>query len=263
MDKRLVDDVLKIGFLQCHILWESTSQNLLRYTQLINDNWQEMDILALPEMFHCGFTMNPQAVFQTMDGEVVTWMKQLASSKGIAVVGSAVIIEDNCYYNRLLFVKPNGEISFYDKRHLFRMGGEHNVYTPGNKHLIVEYKGWRIKPLVCYDLRFPVWSRNQNDYDLLIYVANWPTPRQEAWDLLLRARAIENQSFVLGVNRIGTDGTVNYSGGSVFVGPKGEVVMGGKTENDFLFVASASRNALLQFREKFPVYLDADNFKFF
>jgi omega-amidase len=263
MDKPTVDEILKIGFLQCHISWQSTTQNLSRYSQIIKDGLPEIDILILPEMFHCGFTMNPKAVAQTMDGEVVMWMKNLAATSQIAVVGSAVIAEDNCFYNRLLFVKPDGEISFYDKRHLFRMGGEHNVYSPGNKHLIVEYMGWRIKPLVCYDLRFPVWSRNQNDYDLLIYVANWPTPRQDAWDLLLRARAIENQSYVLGVNRIGTDGTMMYSGGSVLVGPKGEVVAGGKTDNDLLFVASANRKSLLQFREKFPVYLDADNFKFF
>lgn len=255
--------LLMIGFLQVSIEWEQTQVNLDRYAQLIEQANTSFQLIVLPEMFHCGFTMQPQRVAQTMDGDVVQWMKRMAVAHRTAIMGSVVVHDEGRYFNRLICVAADGEMSCYDKRHLFRMGGEDRVYTAGNQQLIVNIEGVRIKPLICYDLRFPVWSRNRNDYDLLIFVANWPSVRQDAWDLLLRARAVENQCYVLGVNRIGSDGKLAYTGGSVLVGPKGDVVVGGKSDNDIVYRAEIDLGALDDFRRKFPAYLDADRFDIF
>ncbi|MFT3738612.1 MAG: amidohydrolase [Breznakibacter sp.] len=251
---------LKIGFLQCHIVWEDTKANLERYARFIAEKEHNLDLFVLPEMFHCGFTMNPLKVAQSMHGEVVEWMKRIAQEHAMAVAGSVPVEEQGKYFNRFLFVRPDGEISCYDKRHLFRMAGEHNTYHGGSNQVLIEYKGWRIRPLICYDLRFPVWSRSQNNTDLIVYVANWPASRQEAWDVLLKARAIENQCYVLGVNRIGRDDAVDYSGGSAMIDPKGNVMSGGKSISDTIFYALADGKSLDNFRNKFPVYLDADDF---
>lgn len=252
--------LLEVGFLQCSIEWENTRGNLERYTRLIAKKERGLDLFVLPEMFHSGFTMDPCAVAQPMDGEVVQWMQQTACEHDMAVAGSVVIEENGKFFNRFLFVYPNGQIAQYNKRHLFRMAGEHEVYTGGTDQIIVEHKGWRIRTLVCYDLRFPVWSRNRSDTDLMIYVANWPTPRQEAWDVLLRARAIENQCYVLGVNRIGSDSSVGYSGGSAMVDYKGSVMSGGKGVEDTIYYVSIDKESLDGFRDKFPAYLDGDSF---
>jgi predicted amidohydrolase len=254
-------DILNVAVIQFDIEWENTSANLQRLSSIIINANQQFDLLVLPEMFHCGFTMTPKQCCESMDGIVVNWMKDVARQHFCAVCGSVVIEENNRFFNRLLFVLPDGTLHFYDKRHLFRMGGEHEIYSSGSESIIINYKGWRIKPLICYDLRFPVWSRNCNDYDMLIYVANWPTPRREAWNVLLKARAVENQCFVIGVNRIGSDRYVSYSGDSVALDAKGQVVYNADNAINELNVFSLDINSLHSFREKFPVYLDSDKFK--
>ncbi|MEN8856610.1 MAG: amidohydrolase [Flavobacteriaceae bacterium] len=195
---------LKIAAIQTNLTWENSHVNLASFQTKI-DLLDEVDLIVLPEMFSTGFTMQPTLVAETMDGNTVQWMITIATSKNVAIVGSIVIEENQQYYNRVIFVHANGKIETYDKRHLFSLAGEHKVYTSGEKRLIVNLKGWRICPLICYDLRFPVWSRNTDDYDLLIYMANWPKPRIFAWDTLLKARAIENMSYCVGVNRVGED----------------------------------------------------------
>lgn len=197
------------------MVWENPVQNRIQLAEKINSISQPVDIIVLPEMFTSGFSMNPSAVAETMDGETVLWMKDLASKKQAAITGSFVIKEVGQFYNRLLFVHPDGVIETYDKRHTFTLAGEDKVYSSGTKKLVVNYKGWKICPLICYDLRFPVWARNVENYDILIYVANWPKPRVNAWDALLKARAIENMSYCIGVNRVGSDGNNHeYSGHS-------------------------------------------------
>jgi len=195
---------LKIAAIQTNLTWENSHVNLASFQTKI-DLLDEVDLIVLPEMFSTGFTMQPTLVAETMDGNTVQWMITIATSKNVAIVGSIVIEENQQYYNRVIFVHANGKIETYDKRHSFSLAGEHKVYTSGEKRLIVNLKGWRICPLICYDLRFPVWSRNTDDYDLLIYMANWPKPRIFAWDTLLKARAIENMSYCVGVNRVGED----------------------------------------------------------
>ena len=196
---------MKIAIIQTHLFWEKPQENRIHFEEKINAVTENVDLIILPEMFTSGFTMNPAAVAETMKGKTVIWLQKLAKTKNCAIVGSLVISENSKYYNRLLFVFPDGKIESYDKKHLFTLAGEDKVYQQGNKKLIVDYKGFRICPLICYDLRFPVFSRNTENYDLLIYVANWPKIRINAWDILLKARAIENMSYAIGVNRIGFD----------------------------------------------------------
>ncbi len=196
---------MKIALIQSSLFWENPNANRNHFEEKINAIDEEVDLIVLPEMFSTGFTMNPSAVSETMQGETVLWLQSLAEAKNSAITGSLVIQENNNFYNRLLFVFPSGEIQFYDKRHLFTLAGEDKIYTSGKDKLIVEYKGWKICPLVCYDLRFPVFARNVEEYDVLIYVANWPESRITAWDALLKARAIENMSYTIGVNRVGKD----------------------------------------------------------
>jgi omega-amidase len=196
---------MKIAIVQTSLVWENPLENRSRLAQKINGFTAAVDLIVLPEMFSTGFTMNPTAVAETMQGETVLWLQHLAKAKNCALTGSLIIEENGLYYNRLVFVLPDGTIKTYDKRHLFTLAGEHTVYTAGTEKLIVEYNGFRICPLVCYDLRFPVFSRNVEHYDVLLYVANWPKPRINAWDILLKARAVENVSYAIGVNRIGFD----------------------------------------------------------
>ncbi len=208
-------NILKITIIQSELVWENSAQNRQVFLEKIKSISEVVDLIILPEMFTTGFTMNPEKVAETMDGETIHWLKYLAKEKNTAITGSLIIKEGNKYYNRLVFVHPTGEIKTYDKRHTFTLAGEDKIYTAGNKKLIVAYKGWKICPMICYDLRFPVWSRNTDDYNLLIYVANWPKPRITAWSTLLKARAIENMSYVVGVNRIGADDNGHeYSGNS-------------------------------------------------
>ena len=222
---------------------------------------EEVDLIVLPEMFSSGFTMNPKAVAETMNGETIAWLQHLAKAKDCAITGSLVIEENGKYYNRLVFVYPNCELKTYDKRHLFTLAGEDKVYTAGKEKLIIEYKGFRICPLICYDLRFPVFARNVEDYDVLIYVANWPKPRINAWDILLKARAVENMSYAIGVNRIGMDeNELEYVGHTQAVDFLGNYLLEAQ-ETDGVFIVELDKEKLLETRSKLAFLKDKDSFK--
>lgn len=222
---------------------------------------EEVDLIVLPEMFVSGFTMNPKAVAETMNGETIAWLQHLAKAKDCAITGSLVIEENRKYYNRLVFVYPNGELKTYDKRHLFTLAGEDKVYTAGKEKLIIEYKEFRICPLICYDLRFPVFARNVEDYDVLIYVANWPKPRINAWDILLKARAVENMSYAIGVNRIGKDeNELEYVGHSQAVDFLGNYLLEPQ-ETDGVFIVELDKEKLLETRSKLAFLEDKDQFR--
>ena len=252
---------LKITIVQADLSWEDKKGNLLHFDQLLQQV-DSTDLILLPEMFSTGFTMNT-SLAEDMIGESVAWMKTKAKEKNAAIAGSIIISEGNKVYNRLVWMNPDGTQLQYDKRHLFRMGNEHHHFTAGNKKIFPEIKGWRICPLICYDLRFPVWSRNVSPYyDLLIYVANWPKVRSQAWKSLLVARALENQCVVAGINRVGKDGNeIEHSGDSCVIDARGNIISGiqpgeEKTENVVLSAAD-----LDHFRRTFPVLEDADDFK--
>jgi len=256
-----MQEILKIAVFQIHLEWENIQANLEKVDRLLEDLPADVDVVFLPEMFSTGFTMNASKVAEPMDGETMKWLKQRSVEHNAAICASMVIQENGIFFNRLVFVEPSGEVLHYDKRHLFTMGGENEAYTPGENRLIVEYKGWRICPLVCYDLRFPVWSRNRNEYDLLVYSANWPEQRSLVWNTLLRARAIENQSYVVGVNRIGSDGNqIYYSGQSQVIDAKGKIKGLAKDNIEEIILAELSLPDLEKFRIKFPVLNDADQF---
>jgi omega-amidase len=254
---------LRIELVQTYLHWEDVSANLNHLTHKINSIANETDIIVLPEMFTTGFTMKPDILAEEHEGRGLQWMQKIASGKKCAVVGSLSIKENNNYYNRLYWVFPDESYKSYDKRHLFRMGNEHQHYSSGKEKFIIEYKGWKICPLVCYDLRFPVWSRNtkNNPYDVLIYVANWPAVRSYPWKQLLIARAIENQSYVIGVNRVGEDGNkIPHSGDSMVIGPKGEILTEDYANQDTVIEANIALNPLKEFRNQFPAMMDADSF---
>jgi predicted amidohydrolase len=251
---------MKIALLQTALHWENPTENINTLTQKINTISESVDLVVLPEMFTSGFTMNPKNVAQTMDGEALTWLKQTAQQKNCAITGSLVIEENNHFFNRLVFVFPNGEVQHYDKKHLFTLAGEDKVYTPGTQKLIVDYNGFKICPLICYDLRFPVFARNVEDYDLLIYVANWPKPRVNAWDILLKARAVENMSFVVGVNRVGFDeNNHEYVGHSQVVDFLGNYIQDPQ-ETDGIFIVELNKNQLIETRKKLAFLEDRDAF---
>jgi omega-amidase len=253
---------LKVTLIQSELHWQNSGANLAMFEEKI---WQikgKTDLIILPEMFNSGFTMDAKSVAEPMNFTTFKWMKQMAEQTGAVVTGSFVVKEDNNFFNRLIWMQPNGEWDKYDKRHLFRMAKENDHYSAGNSRLIKELKGWKICPLVCYDLRFPVWSRNQNlEYDLLIYVANWPAIRINAWDALLKARAIENLSYSIGVNRVGDDGNgIDYDGHSSVYGPKGESLFL-KNDTEDISTITLSKSDLVDFRTKFPAQMDADRFE--
>lgn len=231
---------------------------------------EKTEILILPEMFNTGFSMKPEIFAEKMDGETVTWMKRISAEKKIILTGSVMIEEDGKYFNRLIWMLPNGDFGVYDKRHLFAYADEHTHYSSGNKKLIASVKGWKISLQVCYDLRFPVWARQSPpplgeagrgpEYDLLINVANWPEKRSIAWETLLRARAIENQCFVAGVNRVGEDGNkIDYKGGSTIIDPLGEIIYQKNNEED-LFTYTLQKEKVTDTRNRFPFWKDADDF---
>lgn len=258
-----MQDSLKIALIQADLVWENPSKNRENFTKKIESIVDDVDVVVLPEMFSTGFTMNPEKIAEPMHGETVNWMKQLASKKDTAIVGSLVIIEHNKFYNRLLFVEPNGQIMYYDKRHTFTLVGEEKVYTAGDKKVILDYKGWKICPLICYDLRFPVWARNSEDYHVLLYVANWPTPRVFAWDALLKARAIENMSYCIGVNRVGIDGlNSKYSGHSAVYNVLGESISTIKPNTEHIEVVTLEKHHVSAYRKKFKFLNDRDAFIF-
>jgi omega-amidase len=252
---------MKIALIQTSLIWENPVENRSHLAQKITGFMEDVDLIVLPEMFSSGFTMNPKAVAETMEGETVSWLQHLAKAKNCAITGSLVIEENGNYYNRLVFVFPDGEIRTYDKRHLFTLAGEHQIYTAGIDKLIVEYKGFRICPLVCYDLRFPVFSRNTEDYDVLIYVANWPKVRVNAWDILLKARAVENMCYTIGVNRIGMDANNHeYVGHSQAVDFMGNYVLEPQ-EADAVFIIELDKGKLLEAKTKLSFLNDRDSFE--
>jgi omega-amidase len=258
---------LKITLIQSDVHWEDTEANLAMFEEKIWQIGPSTDVIVLPEMFTTGFTMNASRLAELMNMRTFKWMKQMADQTNALILGSYIVKVHERFYNRLLWMEPGGHFKTYDKRHLFRMSDEHKTYSPGESMLIGTWKGWRICPLICYDLRFPVWSRNTWDftakklsYDLAIYVANWPTTRGEAWATLLKARAIENLSYVVGVNRIGQDGNgIEYSGHSAIISPKGEAIFT-NDEMESSRTIELSANSLEAFRDRFPAYLDADDF---
>ena len=253
---------LKITIVQTFLFWENKMKNLEMFSEKINEISEETDLIVLPEMFTTGFTMNNETLAEKPTGATFKWMKEMAIQKNCVITGSYIVREKEAYYNRLIWMRPDGTCKKYDKRHLFGFASEDQHFTSGKSRLIVTLKEWRICPLICYDLRFPVWSRNKNDYDVLIYIANWPKARREAWNVLLKARAHENQCYVIGVNRIGLDGKQTpFSGDSAVIDPKGQVISKTKPNTTSVETVTLSWNDLAQFREKFPVAKDADDFE--
>jgi omega-amidase len=274
---------LTISGIQSNLHWENRKANLQMFEEKISTISQPGQVVVLPEMFSTGFSMNPERLAETMEGETVEWMKKIAGEKKIILTGSVIISENEKpalpagrYYNRLIWMLPNGQFGYYDKRHLFAYGDEDRHYTAGTKRLIASVNEWKINLLICYDLRFPMWS-SQNltpspspqaergavafEYDVLIYVANWPERRIVAWKTLLQARAIENQCYVVGVNRVGDDGNnIHYSGESMVVDPAGEILYVKKNEED-IFTVALDKLHLENIRAKFPFWRDADRFK--
>lgn len=252
---------LRISLVQTHLDWQQPAANRARLTALLAPLAGQTDLIVLPEMFTTGFTMAPETVAEPMPGPTLEWLAQQAQALGAAICGSAVI-DDDGYRNRLLFVTPEGEVHHYDKHHLFRMANEHEYYAAGQRRTLIEYRGWRLLPQICYDLRFPVWCRNRDDYDLLLCVANWPSPRRHAWRTLLQARAIENQCYVVGVNRVGEDGKgLEYSGDSLLVDFKGQALLDGPEREPFIKTGQLNAEDLQQFRHNFPAWQDADRFR--
>ena len=269
---------LSITTIQANLNWENKEANLAMFADKIRKRTEKMELVVLPEMFSTGFSMNATALAEKMDGPTVNWMKALAGEEKIIITGSLIIEEDGRYFNRLIWMLPTGTYACYDKRHLFAYAGEDRVYQPGSKRLIASVKGWKINLQVCYDLRFPVWARQSDssfeqvnvapaqrenkgvEYDVLIYVANWPEKRNLAWKTLLRARAIENQCYVVGVNRVGNDGNnIYHSGDSLVIDPLGEIIYTKAHEED-VATTLLEKSSLQEIRKRLPFLNDADDF---
>ncbi len=252
---------LKIALIQADLVWENPIQNRINFSEKINSVSEAVDFIILPEMFTSGFTMNASIVAETMDGKTISWLKKMANEKQTAIIGSLVVSENDNFYNRLVCVEPSGNITHYDKRHTFTLAGEHKVYTAGTEKVIFNYKGWKIRPLICYDLRFPVWARNVEDYDLLLYVANWPKARINAWDALLKARAIENMAYCIGVNRVGLDGNnYEYSGHSASYNVLGNRMDSIAENKEATEIVTLVKDHIKKYREKLNFLNDKDNF---
>ncbi len=252
---------LNIAIIQADLVWEDIGKNLKMLDEKINSTQADVDLFILPEMFSTGFTMNAKKLAEPTNGPTLNWMKKMAREMSAAVTGSVIIKEGMDYFNRLYFVFPDTTFEIYDKHHTFTLAKEHETYTPGTERLIVKYKGWKICPLVCYDLRFPVWARNTEDYDLLIYVANWPKTRIHAWDVLLQARAIENMTYCAGVNRTGLDGNnFEYTGHSAVFDSLGKALFDQETEAEFTKVVTLDKKHLSETRNKLKFLQDRDKF---
>jgi omega-amidase len=252
---------LRVTLVQSEIAWEAPVANRHRLAEHFRGLAGHTDLIVLPEMFSTGFSMDAGALAESMNGPTVGWMREEAAAMGCVITGSLIVRDQGRYFNRLVWARPDGSLAHYDKRHLFRMAGEHNHYAAGGSRLTVEVKGWRVCPLICYDLRFPVWSRSRGDYDLLLYVANWPARRAHAWAALLRARAIENLCYVAGVNRIGRDGNaVSYAGDSVALDFLGQP-LSSEGGGDRVETAVLDMESLRAHRVSFPADLDADSFE--
>lgn len=257
---------LTVSLIQANLHWEDISANLAMFDQKIDAIKERTEVILLPEMFSTGFSMQPEKLAEKMDGSAVQWMKQKAKQKNAIIGGSLIIEEDGEYYNRFIWMLPNGQYGVYNKRHRFGFAGEDNHYAAGEKRIIAQVKGWKICLTICYDLRFPVWSRNtikedgQPEYDVLVNVANWPERRNVPWRALLQARAIENQCYMIGVNRVGNDGNdIYHSGDSSIIDPVGEIVYH-KAHDEDVFTYTLSRQHLTELRGKFPFMKDADKF---
>ena len=256
---------LTLTIIQTNLHWEDKKANLEMLEHKIKSVKGKTEVVILPEMFSTGFSMKPEGLAESMDGTTIQWMKRMASENKIILTGSIIIKENGNYYNRLIWMLPNGEFGKYDKRHLFAFAGEHEHYSAGNKRLIASVKGWKINLQVCYDLRFPVWARqspagDDKQYDILINVANWPEKRSTAWKTLLQARAIENQCFVIGVNRVGEDANKNiYKGDSLLIGPLGEIFIH-ESMDEKISTFTLSKETIIEARERFPFLDDADTF---
>ncbi len=253
---------LRVSMIQSHIIWEDREENLCYYGELLRRVSGRTDLAVLPETFTTGFSMNVERLADTMDGPTVRALKEWASKYKMAVAGSFIATEGGKFFNRGFFITPEGEEHYYDKRHLFRMADEDKHFSPGDKRLVVPYKGWNICLQVCYDLRFPVWSRNMaNEYDLLVYVANWPEARKKVWKALLQARAIENMAYVCGVNRVGVDGKgFVFRGDSMVFDPKGKKLADAGKREEITRTCTLSKKDLEAFRAKFPAWKDMDRF---
>ena len=251
---------MKIALIQAPLFWENPKQNRNYFENKIISIRENIDLIVLPEMFTSGFTMNPKAVAESMQGETVSWLQALAKMKNLAITGSLVIEENGNFYNRLVFVFPSGEMRSYDKKHLFTLAGENKTYTSGTEKMLLEFNGFKICSLICYDLRFPVFARNTEEYDVLIYVANWPKPRINAWDALLKARAIENMCYTIGVNRIGEDPNKHdYPGHSQVIDYLGNYLIEPQ-ENEGVFITTINKNTLEATRQKLGFLNDRDVF---
>jgi predicted amidohydrolase len=251
---------LKVALIQAELVWEDPQTNLNRFRSRIEQVQDGTHLIVLPEMFTTGFSMNPARLAQRMDGPTVSWMSARSQETRADITGSLIVEENGSFYNRLVWAKPDGRLFGYDKKHLFRYAGENNVYTPGDKQVIVTCRGWRVRPFICYDLRFPVWIRNlDNQYDAALFVANWPERRAAHWNALLKARAIENQCYVIGVNRVGTDGNGHrYVGDTCIIDPRGRVAT--KVSHKEAIVSEDLSAAMLNdYRHQFPAWMDADN----
>ncbi len=251
---------MKILLLQLDLKWESPEYNRAHAEEVIKTS-SEADLIILPEMFTTGFCISPKGIAEKADSTTLSWMQSLAKEKNAALAGSVVTEENGKYYNRFYFVKPDGSYITYNKRHLFTFGGEDKEYTGGEERIIVEYKGFRILLQICYDLRFPVFSRNTGDYDMIIYVASWPIPRIDVWNILLRARAIENVCYVAGVNRVGNDPYCQYNGGTVLLDYKGKDIANTEFGKEEVVSGEIDIQSLSEFRQKFPALNDADKFR--
>jgi len=250
---------LTLTLIQTELAWEDIPINLNRFDAEIDALESSTDVIILPEMFSTGFSMRASEMAEPMDGSAVTWMKEKAVEKKTVITGSVMVREHGSFYNRLIWARPDGTISTYDKKHLFRFAGEEKVYTAGERYETMKLKGWRIRPFICYDLRFPIWTRNLNHaYDLAIFVANWPARRAPHWRALLKARAIENQAYVAAVNRVGKDGNgFDYSGHSGVIDPTGKTLFERENKTDTTTI-SLDYNTLKEYREQFPAWMDAD-----
>ncbi|MBD1391922.1 amidohydrolase [Mucilaginibacter glaciei] len=255
-------DNLKITVFQGYLFWENIEKNLQNITLRLSGIREKTNLIILPEMFNTGFSMNAEALGESMGGKTMKWMQTTAQKYNCIVTGTLIIKENDKFYNRLIWMRPDGSYEHYDKRHLFALGKENETYTAGTKKLIVELKGWKICPMICYDLRFPVWLRNVNeDYDLLLIVANWPERRALHWRTLIPARAVENQSYVIGVNRVGHDGNeVYHSGDSTCIDPNGNVVYYKRDEED-IYTFSIIGDEVKKARRAMPFLKDADKFE--
>jgi len=261
-----MEQLLEITVIQTHLIWENIDENISHFDRLIDTISGSTDVIILPEMFSTGFSMNI-SIAESMGGKSMKWLSRKAAEKNAAICGSLMIEENGKFYNRFIWMNPDGTSQTYNKRHCFRMANEHNYFTPGDEKIIIDYKGFKICPMVCYDLRFPVWSRNKivdNEYayDILLYVANWPERREFAWQQLLIARAVENLSFVVGVNRVGKDGfDIDYSGQSAIINMLGQKLTSLQSHKTAIETITINKTELQKYREQFPAHLDADAFE--